>query len=459
MASEGSTLIERLYRAEDPCKLHVWKEGYYVSMCRLSADDVPSLIELVKRWPDPNWPDDAELPQSKGNERVMLPVTAWRALGDMQAAAAVEPLIEMLRNFNDGDDWVFEDLPPVFGRIGEPAILPLTCTMQDPSQPELVRQIAAAGLRSIALRLPATRDRIVGSLTEQMAKAADNSITLNTYVLCELLDLNAAEAAEPIERAYAQNLIDVGMNGEWETVRKELGVEGLGLGMPEHPFNTIDRLRAGMGIGVFSQKPLFSSEGIVEEAERAYYETAESAFSASEEAREVASRCGDLGWYQLFLSFGVGHLGEVVDEMSLASVKRFVLGHVPKSVSVDADEAESIVVELTAFWQFLKRIHQLPEADSIIAWLTEPGLIDELTDALSDPSNFGIAKSFYMTGKQAGYDMDSEQDRAAFMDFYHGSLSRMTPSAPRHAGDGIGRNDACPCGSGKKFKKCCGRRG
>ncbi|RUM87312.1 MAG: hypothetical protein DSZ24_06470, partial [Thermodesulfatator sp.] len=22
----------------------------------------------------------------------------------------------------------------------------------------------------------------------------------------------------------------------------------------------------------------------------------------------------------------------------------------------------------------------------------------------------------------------------------------------------IGRNDPCPCGSGKKYKKCCGRR-
>jgi hypothetical protein len=24
-----------------------------------------------------------------------------------------------------------------------------------------------------------------------------------------------------------------------------------------------------------------------------------------------------------------------------------------------------------------------------------------------------------------------------------------------HAGDPIGRNAACPCGSGKKFKRCC----
>jgi len=24
------------------------------------------------------------------------------------------------------------------------------------------------------------------------------------------------------------------------------------------------------------------------------------------------------------------------------------------------------------------------------------------------------------------------------------------------AGDKVGRNDPCPCGSGKKYKKCCG---
>jgi preprotein translocase subunit SecA len=26
----------------------------------------------------------------------------------------------------------------------------------------------------------------------------------------------------------------------------------------------------------------------------------------------------------------------------------------------------------------------------------------------------------------------------------------------RRASDKIGRNDPCPCGSGKKYKKCCG---
>jgi hypothetical protein len=40
------------------------------------------------------------------------------------------------------------------------------------------------------------------------------------------------------------------------------------------------------------------------------------------------------------------------------------------------------------------------------------------------------------------------------------SASRRTdplPEEPAAAGVRIGRNDPCPCGSGKKFKKCCGQ--
>ena len=30
---------------------------------------------------------------------------------------------------------------------------------------------------------------------------------------------------------------------------------------------------------------------------------------------------------------------------------------------------------------------------------------------------------------------------------------------PVHVGEKIGRNDPCPCGSGKKYKNCCGKPG
>jgi preprotein translocase subunit SecA len=32
-----------------------------------------------------------------------------------------------------------------------------------------------------------------------------------------------------------------------------------------------------------------------------------------------------------------------------------------------------------------------------------------------------------------------------------------TEKKPVKVGEKIGRNDPCPCGSGKKYKKCCGR--
>jgi hypothetical protein len=51
---------------------------------------------------------------------------------------------------------------------------------------------------------------------------------------------------------------------------------------------------------------------------------------------------------------------------------------------------------------------------------------------------------------------DSEDDADDEME-YVGSGEEDPVTAPIHAGEQIGRNDPCPCGSGRKFKKCCGR--
>lgn len=33
------------------------------------------------------------------------------------------------------------------------------------------------------------------------------------------------------------------------------------------------------------------------------------------------------------------------------------------------------------------------------------------------------------------------------------------PVEQAKSGEAVGRNDPCPCGSGKKYKKCCGKAG
>ena len=62
---------------------------------------------------------------------------------------------------------------------------------------------------------------------------------------------------------------------------------------------------------------------------------------------------------------------------------------------------------------------------------------------------------------------DKEED-VEFMDAMNEFLGDLSPKELDHMLNGvqkpyvnpyagIGRNDLCPCGSGKKFKKCCGR--
>jgi uncharacterized protein len=40
-------------------------------------------------------------------------------------------------------------------------------------------------------------------------------------------------------------------------------------------------------------------------------------------------------------------------------------------------------------------------------------------------------------------------------DLNHHRVEALTPRTPIRRDDGPGRNDPCPCGSGKKYKKCC----
>jgi len=40
---------------------------------------------------------------------------------------------------------------------------------------------------------------------------------------------------------------------------------------------------------------------------------------------------------------------------------------------------------------------------------------------------------------------------------YGGPAKESQPEQAKRKGDKVGRNDPCPCGSGKKYKKCCGK--
>jgi hypothetical protein len=128
--------------------------------------------------------------------------------------------------------------------------------------------------------------------------------------------------------------------------------------------------------------------------------------------------------------------------------------------------------------------HVAPVTQVFLGWLEAEGvlvdaapLIDavgkwrgRIVAAAADPSNWGMGKSFGMAAQAAGMDLSDPVQMRRFQAEYNRrlrvqherrqehALGSHEPAAPIVSGSPkVGRNDPCPCGSGKKYKKCCGR--
>ena len=77
-------------------------------------------------------------------------------------------------------------------------------------------------------------EKVVDVITACLADFVPDQYEFNAFVVSYLLDLDAKESAETIERAFAADCIDMWICGDWHDVRAELGVDGIGL-VPERP--------------------------------------------------------------------------------------------------------------------------------------------------------------------------------------------------------------------------------
>ena len=149
---------------------------------------------------------------------------AWRALGQLQAAAAIPPLLARLTAEED-NDWLREDLPHVFARMGPAAIPPLVAYLANPAQTLSTRITAASGLAQIGTRHPEVRQECVTALVRQLEAGEANDLTLNGFLVTDLVDLKAVEALPLIERGYSEEWVDDSIMGDFEDVEIALGLK------------------------------------------------------------------------------------------------------------------------------------------------------------------------------------------------------------------------------------------
>jgi len=220
------TLRRRLERFGDPREKR-WKTGEvdYVSQFGLRTADVPALLAIARQWVEPfAWPED------KKDMSGYAPVHAWRGLAQLRAPETIGLLLEMMDPLDaDQDDWYLEEFPHLFAWIGPASMAPLHDYLADDRHEVYPRIAAAEGLKELAGRHGELRDEVVKILCDALARFEQTDESLNAFIITGLLDLKATDAAELIERAHAADRVNLVVNGNWNTVREELGVEGLGL--------------------------------------------------------------------------------------------------------------------------------------------------------------------------------------------------------------------------------------
>jgi hypothetical protein len=145
-------------------------------------------------------------------------------------------------------------------------------------------------------------------------------------------------------------------------------------------------------------------------------------FVASAEAQPVFDQYGSSDWPVLMMQYAIDYLGVTPHMMSLADFNEIVFDLFPRKVSTEPESAASIVAELRAFWSFLHRQYGLANAVPIAASLTGAA-VKRLERELANPANFGMAKSFFMRGMAAGFDMTTQEGMNEFMAAYNSSLA------------------------------------
>ena len=112
--------------------------------------------------------------------------------------------------------------------------------------------------------------------------------------------------------------------------------------------------------------------------------------------------------------------------------------------------AERFEIEVMAMVGFLDGIDESLVTPNNLEDLTEDSHVSLAFDKEKLYKNMVDAKADWLYELPQWKEIfDDEKRRALFLE--------QKKSGTVHVGKKVGRNDPCPCGSGKKYKKCCGR--
>ena len=181
-------------------------------------------------------------------------------------------------------------------------------------------------------------------------------------------------------------------------------------------------------------KAVFDSKGsYLEEQASRYEEALMEQFAASPEGQAITQAGTELGWARAMIHYTITYPGVTPPTMTVSDLEEVLYDLFPRKVITERGDGAEIIQELRAFWHFLERVYQLPQARQLLAYLT-PQAARRLERALQEPTNFGMAKSFVLMGKEAGFDMESPEGMRAWVEAYNATVVPTLAAASGHPG-------------------------
>jgi len=197
--------------------------------------DIPSLIQMATDH------DLYEL-ESEASEG-WAPVHAWRALGQLRAETAVDPLLQQAIEYYDHEgwwDWMATEFPKVFALIGDKTLPHLAAWVRDKTQSEWVQVLAIEGIETLAGQSSdpsdSTRRSCIEILLEELTQFPDNDPVVNAFLIGALAELEVIEAAPLMEQAFTAGTVDEMLYGDWNEIQVRLGLKSRAE-VPRKPIN------------------------------------------------------------------------------------------------------------------------------------------------------------------------------------------------------------------------------
>ncbi|MFO0912598.1 MAG: DUF1186 domain-containing protein [Pirellulales bacterium] len=406
---------------------------------------------------------------------------------------AVLRLWELVANSNAvlvGDTDSRQALADIIGQVGIAIAPPLILLACEPFHDESVRALAVESLRMLIAGSPHDRPNVIRYLDEFVRVAAlkddcDLAPTIQTVI-----QLQAKELASAMHRLFSQNRINTQAVGSWQEVRQRLQIEDHDLMQEfeaaadeeneeddeefEDDDDFIDddsEFSDSAATSVFSALPVFDKYG---ELTSAYEEYSERAFCEFRQSPEWGQTTENGMVVRELLRYGAEYEGLLVDEMTASTIRDYLFRHFPKTIIVEPAAAAAILAEMQRFWEFMDREYQLPDARPILEWLNKSSRLADLETVLKrHKPGFDFERIIMAEAERLGYDLTNPEGRQQFLQDFNRSAQTVDrqPTEPAveleeefdqpvtYVSDQpkVGRNEPCPCGSGKKFKKCCQR--